>query len=180
MLRRTLIALSLFAAACTHEAKPIMAPGETPPLPPASGTPVGYLLDNAAQLKLTDDQIEKLQKLDNSLSAQNDAIDTQLREIEKPEEDPDEEKPKKGEAPKPKNNAPGAFAVHSTEGSDKLHAAKDANNKDALGRAFAILDPEQQAAARKLLDARGVAAPGAAATKPEPAHQGADGVPLEP
>ena len=72
--------------------------------------------------------------------------------------------------------APGAYAVHTTPGSEKLHAAKDANNKDALERAFAILDEDQKATARKLLEARGITAPGTAA-KPKPPSD--DGVPLE-
>lgn len=190
MLRRTLIALALLGSGCHHDPQPV-APGEggeLPPLPPASGTPVGYLLDNADKLALTGEQIDKLKKIDNSLSAQNDGIQTQLREIEKPEDDEDEapHKPKPGEAaPKPKNNAPGAYAVHQTAGSEKLHAAIELNNKDALQRAFAILDDTQKATARKLLDDRGVAAPGGAApgkNQPPPPASGEDngGVPLEP
>jgi hypothetical protein len=188
MLRTSLLAIALaFAIApggCHHDPKP-MAPadGEGPPLPPASGTPVGYLLDNAGKLKLSDEQITKLKRIDDSLSAQNDGIETQIREIEKPEDD--EEKPEKGAPPKRKNNAPGAFAIHTTAGSDKLHAAKEANNKDALTRAFAILDAEQQASARKLLDARGITAPGGGAAgpgnqPPPPKTDTEGGVPLEP
>ena len=45
-------------------------------------------------------------------------------------------------------------------------------------RAFAVLDPEQQDAARRLLDERGITAPGA--EKKPPARDDAAGVPLEP
>jgi hypothetical protein len=182
MLRMMWLTLALSTAtlgACQHEAKPIMAPGEVPPLPPASGTPIGYLLDNAGQLKLDGDQREKLQALDTSLSARNDAIDTQLREIEKPEED-EEGPPKRGDPPrKPKNMAPGAQLVHTTQDSSKLHQAKSANNEDALKKAFAVLDASQQALARKLLDERGIISP-AGSAQPPPRTEDNGGVPLEP
>lgn len=187
MLRMMWLSLALSTAslgACHHEPKPIMAPGEVPPLPPASGTPIGYLLDNAGQLKLDGAQREKLQAIDTSLSARNDAIDTQLREIEKPEEEPEEPRKKGDPPPKPKNMAPGAQLVHTTQDSSKLHAAKSANNEDALKKAFAILDPAQQAAARKLLDDRGInsPSPGKSPAQPPPPTTPEDngGVPLEP
>jgi len=183
MLRKTLLAVALIlngTAGCHHAPQP-MTPreGELPPLPPASGTPVGYLLDNAAQLKLDDTQVARLKEIDNSLAARNDGLDTQLREIEQPEGDDDAPAKKGAPPPKPKNMAPGASPVHTTADSNKLHAAKDANNKDALAKAFSVLDPQQQVAARKLLDDRGISSPGAGA-KPEPKTEGADGVPLEP
>jgi len=183
MLRMMWLTLALSTSslgACHNEPKPIMVPGEVQPLPPASGTPIGYLLDNAAQLKLDGDQREKLQALDTSLSARNDAIETQLREIEKPEEE--EQAPyKKGDPlPKPKNMAPGAQTVHTTQDSSKLHAAKAANNEDALKKAFAVLDPAQQATARKLLDDRGITSPGGTSKQPPPRNEDNGGVPLEP
>jgi hypothetical protein len=184
MFRTSILAIALSLVGCHHDPQP-MTPkeGELPPLPPASGTPVGYLIDNSSQLKLRDDQIEQLKKLDNSLSARNEAIETQLREIEKPEDD-EEEKPKKNAPPpKPKDWAPGASPVHTTTDSGKLHAAKDANNKDALEKAFSILDADQRITARKLLDDRGITAPGGGTGKqPPPPASGEDngGVPLEP
>src|ERR1700712_5648555 len=53
MLRAMLFSL-LVLAGCRHDTDPPpLQPkeGDLPPLPPSSGTPVGYLLDNAAQLK---------------------------------------------------------------------------------------------------------------------------------
>src|SRR5690349_12166181 len=110
MLRATLLALSILttAAGCRHDADPPpMHPkdGDLPPLPPSSGTPVGYLLDNASQLQLRDDQLVQLKEIDKSLAARDDEIDTQLRMIEKPADDAPVEK---GAPPPRHNNAPGA------------------------------------------------------------------------
>jgi hypothetical protein len=168
------LAAGLVIGGCHHDPKP-MTPkeGELPPLPPASGTAVGYLVDSAPQLKLRDDQLTQLKAIDASLSARNDSIDTQLRVIEKP----DEEQPEKGKPPPRHNNAPGA-QIKTTTDATKLHDLKKANDAEALTKAFALLDPDQQAIARKLLDDRGVSAPGAAA-KDAPKTSD-DGVPLEP
>ncbi len=164
----------LLLGACHHDPKP-MTPkeGELPPLPPASGTAVGYLVDNASQLKLREDQLTKLKEIDTSLSARNDSIDTQLRVIEKP----DEEQGEKNKPPPRHNNAPGA-QVKTTTDATKLHDLKKANDSDALTKAFALLDPDQKELARKLLDERGVSVPGSKSK--EPTRTSDDGVPLEP
>lgn len=178
--RLGLIAALVVTGACKKD-PPIMQPkeGELPPLPPASGTAVGYLIDNASQLKLRDDQLSKLKDIDTSLAARNDAIDTQLRAIEKPDEEP----AAKGQPPPRHNNAPGA-QIKTTPDAAKLHEAKKANDKDALERAFALLDPDQKEMARRLLDERGIVAPGSTKPAKEP-RQGEPqtsetGVPLEP
>ena len=161
MLRATLLLL-LALAGCRHDTDPPpLQPkdGELPPLPPSSGTPVGYLLDNTTALHLRDDQFTKLSEIDKSLSARDEAIDTQLRIIEKPEAaDP------KAPPPDHFNNAPGA-STRTTPDAAKLHAAKRDNDFDALQKAFALLDPDQQAIARKLLEDRGISPPG----RPRPA-----------
>ncbi len=149
------------------------SPGELPPLPPSTGTPVGYLVDNAAQLQLTDDQIKRLKDIDKSLSAKDDQIDTQLRLIEKPDEGPPGDK---SSPPHRHNNAPGA-EIHTTPDAAKLHNARNSNDFDALQQAFAVLDPGQQKTARALLEDRGVTAPGS--TKLRPTHTSDDGTPLE-
>jgi hypothetical protein len=149
--------------------------GELPPLPPASGTAVGYLVDGAKTLELRDDQVTKLKEIDASLAARNDSIDTQLRAMEKP----DEEQAQKGQPPPRHNNAPGA-QIKTSGDAAKLHALKKANDKDALDRAFAVLDPAQQVKARQLLDERGISAPGGGKPKQEVPKQTEDGVPLEP
>jgi len=153
--------------------------GELPPLPPASGTAVGYLVDSAKTLELRDDQLKRLKEIDASLSARNDVLDTQLRAIEKPDEEP----AAKDQPPPRHNNAPGA-QIKTTPDAAKLHAAKKANDKEALDKAFAVLDPPQQEKARKLLDERGISAPGSGTPgngrEPPPPKQSEDGVPLEP
>lgn len=148
--------------------------GELPPLPPSSGTAVGYLVDNATQLKLREDQLKQLQEIDKSLAARNDQIDTQLRLIEKPQEDPEQPK---GQPPPRHNNAPGA-QIRTTPDAGKLHEARKENDFEALQKAFALLDPAQKTAARKLLEERGVTAPGSDTKQPRRTSD--DGVPLEP
>ncbi|MDQ3338468.1 MAG: hypothetical protein M4D80_25150 [Myxococcota bacterium] len=146
--------------------------GELPPLPPASGTAVGYLVDNASQLSLRDDQLEKLKELDTSLAAKNDSIETQLRTIERPDEAP----PQKDKPPPRHNNAPGA-QVTSTPDAQKLHRARDSNEQAALEKAFALLDDGQKEIAKRLLGERGITAPGVKAAGDKPRTE-ADGKPL--
>jgi hypothetical protein len=175
MLRVILLAL-LVAAGCHKDVDPApMHPreGELPPLPPSSGTPVGYLLDNATQLDLRADQLKQLKEIDQSLAARDDEIDTQLRLIEKPEEDP---QAGKGEAPARHNNAPGA-QIKTTPDATKLHNARKENDTEALQKAFALLDPAQRTTARKLLEERGITAPGS--EKKAPKQTSDDGVPLK-
>jgi hypothetical protein len=145
--------------------------GELPPLPPSSGTPVGYLLDNATQLQLREDQLKQLKEIDQSLSARDAEIDTQLRIIEKPQEDPEVAK---GVPPSRHNNAPGA-QVRTTADAAKLHSARRDNDSEALQKAFVLLDPAQRTTARKLLEDRGITPPGS--TKP-PKAVSDDGAPL--
>jgi hypothetical protein len=176
MLRAMLLAL-LVLTSCGRGGDPSPVhpgEGELPPLPPSSGTTVGYLLDNATQLQLRDDQLEKLRQIDVSLAARVDAIDTQLRMIEKPDEAPPAEK---GQPPPRHNNAPGA-QIRTTPDAAKLHAARKANDTEALQKAFALLDATQQTTARKLLEDRGIAAPGSEIK--QPTRDPKDGVPLEP
>jgi hypothetical protein len=153
----------LAVAACHHDPQPIHPkPGDLPPLPPASGTPVGYLIDSAGDLKLRDDQLKQLKDIDQSLAAQDADIDVQLSQIEKPEEE-EQMSPQDQKAGKKRaryNNAPGA-SVQGNADSQKLHALRNENDRAALKKAWAILDPEQQKTAAKILDERGVEVPGA-------------------
>ncbi|HEX3762187.1 MAG TPA: hypothetical protein VHW23_25980, partial [Kofleriaceae bacterium] len=64
---------------CSHDPKPaVVEPAGPPPLPPASGTPIGYLVDDATELKLTDDQLTKLKAIDEDLAAKLGVLDSQL------------------------------------------------------------------------------------------------------
>ena len=156
-----LIALALAANGCHHEPQPHHPKdGELPPLPPASGTPIGYLLDASTDLKLTDAQLTKLKDIDESLAARNASIDTQLRQYKHQEEE-ENGPPQKGQKPKRHNMAPGAAAAGKvTIDENKLTEARKSNDREALKAAFALLDPTQQVAARKLLEDHGFDAPG--------------------
>jgi hypothetical protein len=64
---------------CSHDSKPVVQPDEHPPLPPASGTPIGYLVDDATELKLRDDQLTQLKVIDEDLAAKLEVLDGKLR-----------------------------------------------------------------------------------------------------
>ena len=175
VLRATFLSLFLLAA-CRHDIdrgpegpKPVGIP-----LPPASGTPIGYLIDDATNLKLNEAQVTKLKELDVSLAARDDEIDTQLRQIEKPEE---EEPQEKGAPHKPRNMAPGKNTV-TTPDSEKLHAMRKSNDREALIKAYALLDKDQQASATRILQDHGVDPP-TAPIKPKK-RDDKDGIPMEP
>lgn len=162
-------------AACHYDNDPAPAhprPGDLPPLPPSSGTPVGYLIDNASDLHLRDDQVDKLKAIDTSLAAEQAEIDTQLRAIERPDKDLEKEET---EEHKRHNNAPGQ-GITTNADAGRLHQLHDRNDQDALSKAFAVLSPEQQATARRILEDRGVHAPGSKLDRSHP--DAADGTPL--
>src|SRR5512132_1459134 len=142
----------LLALAGCHPKPTKPAPGEVPPLPPASGTAVGYLVDAAGQLALRDDQLTKLKQIDASLAAENGQIDAQLRQIEKPvpEEQLSPQQQKAGETTQRYDNAPGKSTVQ-TNDSIKLRKMRDDNDRDALKKAFAVLDPDQLTKAKQIL-----------------------------
>ncbi len=161
-MRFALVFVLAIAAGCHHDPQPMHpAPGDLPPLPPASGTPVGYLIDSSSELKLTDDQLTKLKDIDASLSAKNADLDVQLRQIEKPEEDealsPQEQKA--GVKRQRHNHAPGAD-IQTNANAARLHQLHNANDKDALKRAWAVLDADQQVTAKKILEDRDIEVPG--------------------
>jgi hypothetical protein len=154
---RVLFALLLALAACHTDTAPAHPKaGDLPPLPPASGTPVGYLVDSQHDLKLRDDQLKQLQDIDQSLAARDAEIDTQLRSLEKPEE---EEPTPKGEKPRRHNNAPGAAGKPQGDAA-KLHQMRDSNDRDAIRKAWALLDKDQQDIAAKILLDHDVEVPG--------------------
>ncbi len=154
MFTRLALTLALAAAACHHDAPPPAAPADVPPLPPASGTPIGYLLDEATALKLTDVQLGKLQEIDRGLAASLDEIDTQLRA---------QNKPTSADAAPPMRRGRhggggmgGSVSAVTSADAGRLTEARASDVRDALHRAFAILDDTQRTAATKLLDDHGV------------------------
>jgi len=171
------LALAGAAGACGGNKNEVIEPEGPPPLPPASGSIIGYLLDAQTDLGLDEDQIAKLERLDTSLSARQAQIDTQLRVIEKPA--PAEQlspQDMKAGVPEPRyNNAPGASTI-GTDDSAKLHRMRDDNDRDAVKQAMALLDPDQQTKARRILEERGVSLP--AGGKNAPATGSDSGAPL--
>src|SRR4051794_7461475 len=66
--------------------EPIIAePGEQAPLPPASGTAIGLLLDDT-RLKLRPEQADRLHEIDQQLETRNESLEAQLREMDHPAE----------------------------------------------------------------------------------------------
>ena len=173
---RLLLVLLLAVASCSSQPKK-PEPGELPPLPPASGTAIGYLVDASTELKLRDEQLTKLKDIDASLAARNGEIDTQLRQLEKPipQEELSPQQKKAGEKQPRYNNAPGKSTVQ-TNDSMKLRKMRDENDRDALKRAFALLDPDQVTKAKQILADRGVDVPGE--QKKEQTRTSDDGTPL--
>ena len=74
-----LAAVALVAVACHHDSDPAvpMDPSEQP-LPPASGTPIGFLIDDS-EMHLSAEQLGKLRDIDTGLQAQLDQIDKATR-----------------------------------------------------------------------------------------------------
>jgi hypothetical protein len=182
---RTALGLALAAVlACSHESKPTVQPDEHPPLPPASGTPIGYLIDDAGELALRDDQLTQLKAIDSDLSDRLAVLDAQQRG----------EKPRSGDAAAPAGRhrggrrggmggggmgggtAGGGTSGRSGRGggrragagsgsgsaSANAAAANGAGNEratdvhDALKRAFALFDPHQKEIATRVLSDHGV------------------------
>lgn len=172
-------ALACAAPGCGRPQGPeVLEPGGPPPLPPASGSVIGYLVEARHDLELRDEQVTRLQRIDDSLAARNAALDTQIREIEKPvpAQELSPQQITAGERAPRYNNAPGASTIV-TEESQKLRALRQQNDREAIGQAFAVLDPAQQGRARKILEDRGVTAPGSGASAPAPRADGASPLP---
>lgn len=182
-MRFVFVLLLALVAGCPHDQQPTHPqPGDLPPLPPASGTPVGYLIDSSGELKLRDDQLTKLKDIDTSLAAKNADIDVQLRQIEKPEQEEDlsPQQQKAGEKKQRHNHAPGAAVVTNSDAA-KLHQIHNQNDKEALKQAWALLDPDQQASAKKILEDRGVETPDSAKKGPAPDNDAGKPLPgMEP
>jgi hypothetical protein len=173
--------LALAACGGTQPAPATPAPGDVPPLPPASGTPIGYLIDSASDLKLRDDQLTQLKDLDSSLAATDADIDVQLRQIEKPEEE-EQQTPQEVKAHVKKdryNNAPGA-SVKTNADAGKLHAIRDQNDRVSLYKAWNVLDKDQQVTAKKILEDRGVEVPGEKKPVAKPSEDGTPVPGMEP
>ena len=172
-----LFVLALAAAGACKEKSEVIEPGGPPPLPPASGTAVGYLVDAAGDLQLSSEQLDKLKHIDDSLAAQNGSIEAQIRQIEQPApaEELSPQQMKAGVQEKRYDNAPGR-STQQTADSQRLHKIHDDNEREALKRALAILDAKQVEKAKRILQDRGVDVPGA--SKQQAPTNEDDGTPL--
>lgn len=167
---------------CSHEAKPAVAPDERPPLPPASGSPIAHLVDDAAELKLRDDQLAKLKEIDDELGAKLAASETALRTGEPVPRDNRPDAPRGlgfraggGQATVDSNGVPiGAFPANGgatgfpsenaqpkqyvIRGStiDAIYRDRARDTRDAIRRALALLDDAQRMIARRVLTEHGV------------------------
>jgi hypothetical protein len=185
---RRLLGLALAVGlGCGHDAKPIVQPDDHPPLPP--GTPVGYLIDDASELQLRDDQIARLKEIDSALAGQLDVLDA------------DHHRPaasasagsgaggrhrggrrggmRRGGAGGGSGSAAARPAVGSAGGATAAASGKTEERADdvraAIARAFAVLDVVQRVIARRVLSDHGVDVD---AGRPEPGHS--EGEPDEP
>ena len=164
----------LLAGACHHDpapATPIVDPADKPPLPPASGTPIGFLIDDSTgELKLSDDQVAKLRDIDTQLAAELEKIDAATRAANKPA-DGDSPAPQQsgrrgggrhggggmgGSSPsgghhKGGGGGSGAPSPATQANLGKLSDERNSDVKDALTRAFSVLDDKQQTTAKKIL-----------------------------
>jgi hypothetical protein len=177
---RFVLALLVALAGC-HSDPPPANPTEMPPLPPASGTPIGYLIDSASDLKLNEEQLTQLKDLDASLAAQDADIDVQLRQIEKPEAE-EQQSPQQQKAHEKRsrtNMAPGA-SVQTNADAGKLHAMREQLDKAALHKAWTVLDKDQQVPAKKILEDRGVEVPGTVKAAAAPSEDGTPVPGMEP
>ncbi|HEX3479590.1 MAG TPA: hypothetical protein VHT91_31420 [Kofleriaceae bacterium] len=160
---------------CSHEARPVVAPDDHPPVPPAS--PIGYLVEDAAELKLRDDQLAQLRQIDDELGARLATYESELRNGEPvPQGDPppsrggmDARASAGGTEPHgpvgdvPLNSARTAPPVAQTktyvllgETVTRIHRDRARDTKAAIQRAFAVLDRAQQVISRRVLTEHGV------------------------
>lgn len=170
-------------AGCSHDARPAAQPAqpeEAPPLPPASGTPIGFLLDDA-RLKLSDDQRTKLKAIDDELAVKLSYLDTVVRNTGSGAASSKEEGSRgglsfSGSGERNGQNAGNLSAPDAVGGNRAIGgggpppgtAADNAATlkrvpevraydvRTAVARALALLDPEQQKIARQVLVDRGV------------------------
>jgi hypothetical protein len=194
------VTLALLLIACHHEAPAAHPePGETLPLPPSSGTPIGYLLDDT-DLHLRDDQRTRLHEIDATLAGELERLAAMDRAAHAPAPGEAPSSPPSGRGGGRHGGRGGGGRGRRTRSSQAAAAAPDTNGapkpevgaaaqertadvRDAIHRAFAVLDPDQQHLAAKVLadhdidvDASGTHAP----TEPATPETGAESEPGEP
>lgn len=200
-------AVALAGLGCSHEARPVAAPEEHAPLPPASGSPIGYLVEDAGELKLSDDQLARLRQIDDELGTKLAASETALRT---PEPVPRDNRP---DAPRglgfragggretvddhgmplaqPVHGSATGFPSDNTQARqyvipgatiDGIYRDRARDTRDAIRRALALFDDAQQTIARRVLTEHGVDPDTGQTTGGEPGARpdGGDLAPLKP
>ena len=160
-MRHLLLALLL---ACSHDAKP--AAEEAPPLPPASGTPIGYLIDSATDLSLTDDQLTKLRTIDAKLTAELDVLDKQTQHHQQASSGDNQvaqnpmgrhhgggHRHQRGASAGSGSNTP---PVVDKDADARASGDRTADVKAAIDEAFELFDDTQREKAHKVLSEHGV------------------------
>jgi hypothetical protein len=167
-----LLVLFVVLAACRSPAAPkqtIIEEPAIPPLPPASGTPIGILLDEDTRLILRADQREKLQEIDRRLASQNEQLAGQSRGTDRPP--PSAGGPRSGRRGGGGMGGPGmgGRGGASGRGGSPDHKPQPAspsigkvnndiatNTNAAIDEALALLDAAQRSIAETILRERGV------------------------
>jgi len=177
---------------CHREPQPtIVEPGPSsdeppPPLPPASGTPIGFLVDEA-RLKLSDDQLAKLKDIDADLAGKLGELDSIQRGVDNADQAPPPQPsrststtgvsaertgdgngtgagrttaPHQGRIKNP-DRVPGPDAAPATKEQldrtrKRLPEYRASDVREAIRQALALLNREQQKIARDVLKDRGV------------------------
>lgn len=163
---------------CSREAKPAAQPSAQAPLPPSAGTPIGHLVDNAAELKLSEDQLRKLRTINDDLAVQLAGDDSELH----PERvaTPAQEQtgrglgfratgrtsegagggvggfPSKSSGGNAADGTPSREIIIPASTTNYVYQQRAHHVRDAIRRALELLDAEQQAIARRLLTDHGV------------------------
>ncbi|HEX3762185.1 MAG TPA: hypothetical protein VHW23_25970 [Kofleriaceae bacterium] len=181
-MKRVLLAVLLgsvgVSLGCGHEARPVVAPDDHPPVPPAS--PVGYLVDDAGELQLRDDQLAQLRKIDDELGAKLSTYESELRNGEPVPQSGNPAPPRNdvgvrasgdnqaqphgpvGDTPISGMDATGIPRVQSRtyvvtgETVTRIRRDRARDTRAAIQRAFTLLDAKQQPIARRVLTDHGV------------------------
>ena len=153
------LCLLVFALVACRSARPepIIDEPAVRPLPPASGTPIGILLDEETRLVLRPDQREKLREIDQRLATRNEHLDVHSRPLQTgPVRRPMGPRPVGTAGPRPVPPPNRKPVPHSGPSIKKVTNQAAANVRAAIAEALALLDPAQRSIAEAILRERGV------------------------